>query len=128
MLVETFVCFIFYKIADFGLSRDLQDKNYYTSHGGKIPVKWTAPEAILYRRYSSASDVWSYGVLVYEIWSLGEKPYKDYTNQQVGTDYLTVGLSHTLLMQVIENVGRGRRLAPPSGCPKQIYQIMINCW
>ena len=53
------------QIADFGLSRDLSDENYYISHGGKVPVKWTAPEALDYRKYSTASDVWSYGCLLY---------------------------------------------------------------
>ena len=71
------------QIADFGMSRDLDDKNYYFSHGGKIPVKWTAPEAVQYRRYSTASDVWSYGCVVYEIWSLGHKPYEEYNNTEV---------------------------------------------
>ena len=50
------------QIADFGLSRDLQNEDYYVSHGGRIPVKWTAPEALTYRKYSTASDVW-------ELWS-----------------------------------------------------------
>ena len=71
------------QIADFGLSRDLQNEDYYISHGGKIPVKWTAPEALHYRKYSTASDVWSYGCLLYEIWSLGYKPFHDLTNTEV---------------------------------------------
>ena len=71
------------QIADFGLSRNLQHEDYYISHGGKIPVKWTAPEALHYRKYSTASDVWSYGCLLYEIWSLGYKPFHDLTNAEV---------------------------------------------
>ena len=67
----------------FGLSRNLKHEDYYISQGGKIPVKWTAPEALHYRKYSTASDVWSYGCLLYEIWSLGCKPFHDITNGQV---------------------------------------------
>ena len=54
------------EVADFGMSRDLADETYYVSRGSKIPVKWTAPEAIHYRKYPTASDVWSYGCLLYE--------------------------------------------------------------
>ena len=75
--------FIFIQIADFGLSRDLFEEDYYVSHGGKVPVKWTAPEALSFHRYSMASDVWSYGCLLYEIWSLGVKPFHDVSNKQV---------------------------------------------
>ena len=58
------------------MSRDLEDESYYVSQGGKIPVKWTAPEAIHYKKYSTASDVWAYGCLLYEIWSVGHKPFE----------------------------------------------------
>ncbi|CAI8047372.1 Ephrin type-B receptor 3 (Fragment) [Geodia barretti] len=75
------------KIADFGMSRALQDTDYYVSRGGKIPVKWTAPEALHYKKYSTASDVWSFGVLMYEIWSLGASPYFLMTNNEVNHKY-----------------------------------------
>ena len=65
------------------MSRALQDAEYYVSHGGKIPVKWTAPEALGYKRYSTASDVWSFGIVLYEIWTLGIKPYHSMTNAKV---------------------------------------------
>ena len=86
------------------MSRDLMDESYYVSHGGKIPVKWTAPEvgctsavrlsklviglllctqALHYRKYSIASDVWSLGAVMYEIWSLGHQPFEGYTNPEV---------------------------------------------
>ena len=83
------------------MARDLDEGSYYVSHGGKIPVKWTAPEvmhtaitmynlipftslqALHYKKYSTASDVWSFGCLMYEIWSLGHKPFEGHTNSQV---------------------------------------------
>ena len=71
------------QIGDFGMSRDLADDTYYVSNGGKIPVKWTAPEAIRFKKYSTASDVWSYGCLLYEIWSIGHKPFEDIHNAYV---------------------------------------------
>ncbi|XP_065900392.1 uncharacterized protein [Dysidea avara] len=99
------------KIADFGMSRDLLDENYYVTSGGKIPVKWTAPEAIHYRKYSGQSDVWSYGIVLYEIWSLGCEPY----------EWLTI-------VETVEKVDTGYRLPPPPGCPRAIYRVMIKCW
>ena len=82
------------------MARDLEESSYYVSQGGQIPVKWTAPEvkqflektnnyilnlsqAVQYKKYSTASDVWSFGCLMYEIWSLGHKPFEGYTNVEV---------------------------------------------
>ena len=65
------------------MSRDLAEGQYYMSHGGLVPVKWTAPEALCFMKYSTASDVWSYGCLLYEIWSIGGTPFKGLTNEEV---------------------------------------------
>ena len=69
------------------MSRALQDAEYYVSRGGKVPVKWTAPEALNYKKYSTASDVWSFGVVLYEIWSLANKPFHQLTNKEVSRVY-----------------------------------------
>jgi serine/threonine protein kinase len=108
MLDKEFVC----KIGDFGLSRDLVDNTYYITRGGRIPIRWTAPEAIMYRKYTLASDVWSYGIVLYEIWTVGRRPYDDsWTN-----DY------------IMEMLDEGYRLPPPPGIPYSIYKMMIQCW
>ncbi|KAM4694563.1 ephrin type-B receptor 3 isoform 2-T2 [Discoglossus pictus] len=79
------------KVSDFGLSRFLQnnrsDPTYTSSLGGKIPIRWTAPEAISYRKFTSASDVWSYGIVMWEVMSYGERPYWDMSNQDVRKAY-----------------------------------------
>ena len=93
------------------MARDLADDTYYTSKGGKIPVKWTAPEALLYKKFSTASDVWSYGMVLYEIWSVGEKPFQALNN----TD-------------VIARLQNRQCQPPPPGCPRAVYSLMVDCW
>ncbi|XP_069775129.1 ephrin type-A receptor 8 isoform X2 [Narcine bancroftii] len=101
------------KVSDFGLSRILEDDPdaAYTTTGGKIPIRWTSPEAITYRKFSSASDVWSYGVVMWEVTSYGERPYWNMTNRDV-----------------IKSVEEGYRLPAPMGCPAALHQLMLDCW
>ncbi|XP_019901021.2 ephrin type-B receptor 1 isoform X1 [Esox lucius] len=103
------------KVSDFGLSRYLQedtsDPSYTSSLGGKIPVRWTAPEAIAYRKFTSASDVWSYGIVMWEVMSFGERPYWDMSNQDV-----------------INAIEQDYRLPAPMDCPSALHQLMLDCW
>uniref|UniRef100_A0A8C3A985 Ephrin type-A receptor 7 n=1 Tax=Cyclopterus lumpus TaxID=8103 RepID=A0A8C3A985_CYCLU len=101
------------KVSDFGLSRVIDDdpEAVYTTTGGKIPVRWTAPEAIQYRKFTSASDVWSYGVVMWEVMSYGERPYWDMSNQDV-----------------IKAIEEGYRLPAPMDCPPGLHQLMLDCW
>ncbi|RCN29512.1 fibronectin type III domain protein [Ancylostoma caninum] len=101
------------KIADFGLSRGVDDsaEQEYTTNGGKIPVRWTSPEAITHRKFTAASDVWSFGVLVWEVCSFGERPYWDWTNQKV-----------------ISEIMLGYRLPAPMDCPVALHRLMLWCW
>ncbi|XP_030198575.1 ephrin type-A receptor 6 [Gadus morhua] len=101
------------KVSDFGLSRVLEDdpEAAYTTAGGKIPIRWTAPEAISYRKFSSASDAWSYGIVMWEVMSYGERPYWEMSNQDV-----------------ILSIEEGYRLPAPMGCPVALHQLMLHCW
>uniref|UniRef100_A0A8C7BQL4 Tyrosine-protein kinase n=1 Tax=Neovison vison TaxID=452646 RepID=A0A8C7BQL4_NEOVI len=99
------------KVADFGLARLLKDDIYSPSSSSKIPVKWTAPEAANYRIYSQKSDVWSFGVLLYEVFTYGQCPYEGLSN-------------HETLQQVM----RGYRLPRPAPCPAEVYTLMLECW
>uniref|UniRef100_A0A8C1WYB3 receptor protein-tyrosine kinase n=1 Tax=Cyprinus carpio TaxID=7962 RepID=A0A8C1WYB3_CYPCA len=101
------------KVSDFGLSRVLEDdpEAAYTTRGGKIPIRWTAPEAITYRKFTSASDVWSYGIVMWEVISYGERPYWEMSNQDV-----------------IKAVDEGYRLPAPMDCPVVLHQLMLDCW
>ncbi|XP_015683623.1 tyrosine-protein kinase Srms-like [Protobothrops mucrosquamatus] len=99
------------KIADFGLARLLKDDIYSTTSNAMIPVKWTAPEAAIYQTYSPKSDVWSYGILLYEVFSYGQCPYDGMSNQET-----------------IQQISRGYRLPRPNSCSPEIYSIMLECW
>ncbi|XP_027023807.1 tyrosine-protein kinase Fer isoform X1 [Tachysurus fulvidraco] len=99
------------KISDFGMSRQEDDGVYSSSGLKQIPIKWTAPEALNYGRYSSESDVWSYGILLWETFSLGVCPYPGMTNQQAR-----------------EQVEKGYRMLCPQKCPDEVYKIMQRCW
>ncbi len=74
------------QVADFGLSRVVTENYYYMSQGGEVPLKWTAPEALSFQKYSTASDVWSYGCLLYEIWSVGGLPLEELNPFEVATE------------------------------------------
>ncbi|XP_062334937.1 tyrosine-protein kinase Fer isoform X1 [Osmerus eperlanus] len=99
------------KISDFGMSRQEDDGIYSSSGLKQIPIKWTAPEALNYGRYSSESDVWSYGILLWETFSLGVCPYPGMTNQQAR-----------------EQVEKGYRMSCPQKCPEEVYKAMQKCW
>ncbi|XP_073844464.1 anaplastic lymphoma kinase isoform X3 [Musca autumnalis] len=100
------------KIADFGMARDIYRSDYYRK-GGKamLPIKWMPPEAFLDGIFTSKTDVWSFGVLLWEVFSLGLMPY--------------TGLPNPEVMQLVTN---GGRLGTPPGCPPVIYKIMADCW
>ena len=76
------------------------------------------------------SDVWSFGCVMYEIWSLGHEPFEGYTNSQVRSLYMTCQLSIRLCFQTLKLVEAGIRLSPPPGCPRPrpIYSLMMQCW
>ncbi|XP_048787672.1 tyrosine-protein kinase SYK isoform X2 [Lagopus muta] len=101
------------KISDFGLSKALSaDENYYKAQShGKWPVKWYAPECMNFYKFSSKSDVWSFGVLMWEAFSYGQKPYK--------------GMKGGEVAQMIE---RGERMERPEACPVEVYDLMKLCW
>ncbi|KFQ31788.1 Cytoplasmic tyrosine-protein kinase BMX, partial [Mesitornis unicolor] len=99
------------KVSDFGMTRYVLDDLYISSLGTKFPVKWSAPEVFHYTKFSSKSDVWAFGILMWEVFTLGKQPYELYDN-----------------MQVIEKVSQGYRLYRPQLVSDIIYQIMYNCW
>ena len=99
------------KVADFGLARVI-DKDIYEAHtGAKFSIKWTAPEALVYARFTIKSDVWSFGILLYELVTYGRHPYPGMTNAQV-----------------LEVIPYGYRMLPPMGCPELLNEIMRECW
>ena len=99
------------KVADFGLARVIKEDIYIPREGTKFHIKWTAPEAALYNRFSIKSDVWSFGVTISEVITKGAMPYPGMNNRQV-----------------LVAVDRGYRMPCPEGCPEALYNIMVSCW
>ncbi|CAK9830355.1 Focal adhesion kinase 1 [Anthophora retusa] len=99
------------KLADFGLSRWVEERNYYTASKCKLPIKWMAPESINFRRFTTSSDVWMFGVCMWEILMLGVKPFQGVKNSEV-----------------IRKLENGERLALPNHCPPRLYSLMSQCW
>uniref|UniRef100_A0A6Q2WZ02 Tyrosine-protein kinase n=1 Tax=Esox lucius TaxID=8010 RepID=A0A6Q2WZ02_ESOLU len=99
------------KVADFGLARLIEDNEYTARQGAKFPIKWTAPEAALYGRFTIKSDVWSFGVLLTELATKGRVPYPGMVNREV-----------------LDQVERGYRMPCPAECPDSLHELMLTCW
>uniref|UniRef100_A0A3B4BJX7 Tyrosine-protein kinase receptor n=1 Tax=Periophthalmus magnuspinnatus TaxID=409849 RepID=A0A3B4BJX7_9GOBI len=100
------------KIGDFGMSRDIYSSDYYRVGGHTmLPIRWMPPESIMYRKFSTESDVWSFGVILWEIFTYGKQPWFQLGNNEV-----------------IECITQGRVLERPRICPKEVYDVMLGCW
>jgi len=112
--------FLIAKISDFGLSRQIKDnKEYYRGNPEEFPVQWYAPECIKEQYFAFESDVWSYGVTLWEIFSYGKKPeYKTIETQK----------SLTTLIDLFQALEKGLRLPRPETCSEGMYDIIKNCW
>ncbi|XP_052841033.1 LOW QUALITY PROTEIN: uncharacterized protein LOC128255461 [Drosophila gunungcola] len=99
------------KIADFGLARLIKEDEYEARVGARFPIKWTAPEAANYSKFSIKSDVWSFGILLTELVTYGRIPYPGMTNAEVLTQ-----------------VEHGYRMPQPPNCEMRLYEIMLECW
>ena len=100
------------KIGDFGMSQNLYTSDYYRVRGQAVlPVRWMSPEAIIYGKFSTESDVWSFGVVMWEVFSFAMQPYYGTSNEEV-----------------TEAIRRHKLLAQPSDCPDRLYDIMQMCW
>lgn len=101
------------KIADFGLARLIKENEYEARMGARFPIKWTAPEAATFNKFTTKSDVWSFGILLTELITYGRVPYPGMTNSEV-----------------LQQVEKGMRMTHESmpGCPKALYDIMMECW
>merc|ERR1719454_1840880 len=99
------------KVADFGLARLIREDTYTAQPGAKFPIKWTAPEGLAYNKFTTKSDVWAFGILLWEIATYGMSPYP-------GVE----------LTQVYELLDSGYRMECPPGCPARVYSLMRECW
>lgn len=99
------------KVTDFGLSRYVLDDEYMPSAGSKFPVRWSPPEVLLYHKFSSKSDIWAFGVLMWEVYTLGRMPYERMNNNEIA-----------------DKVSSGYRLYRPQMASDKIYNVMSMCW
>lgn len=99
------------KVADFGLARLIRDDTYTAHPGAKFPIKWTAPEGLAYNKFTTKSDVWAFGILLWETATYGMSPYP--------------GVELTDVYQLLES---GYRMECPPGCPMRVYELMRHCW
>ncbi|CAG06663.1 unnamed protein product, partial [Tetraodon nigroviridis] len=99
------------KLGDFGLSRYIEEEEYYKASASRLPIKWMAPESINFRRFTTASDVWMFGVCVWEIFSMAQQPFFWLENSQV-----------------IDQLESGIRLPKPQLCPPTVYSLVSSCW
>ncbi|XP_053575897.1 high affinity nerve growth factor receptor [Bombina bombina] len=100
------------KIGDFGMSRDIYSTDYYRVGGRTmLPIRWMPPESILYRKFTTDSDIWSFGVVLWEIFTYGKQPWYQLSNTEA-----------------IECITQGRELERPRTCPNEVYNIMQGCW
>ncbi|XP_064839903.1 NT-3 growth factor receptor-like [Oncorhynchus masou masou] len=100
------------KIGDFGMSRDIYSTDYYRVGGHTmLPIRWMPPESIMYRKFTTESDVWSFGVILWEIFTYGKQPWFQLANNEV-----------------IECLVQGQVLDRPRVCPKEVYDLMLGCW
>uniref|UniRef100_A0A8C0RK70 Tyrosine-protein kinase receptor n=1 Tax=Canis lupus familiaris TaxID=9615 RepID=A0A8C0RK70_CANLF len=100
------------KIGDFGLARDIYKNDYYRKTGeGLLPVRWMAPESLMDGIFTTQSDVWSFGILIWEILTLGHQPYPTHSN-----------------LDVLNYVQTGGRLEPPKNCPDDLWNLLTQCW
>uniref|UniRef100_A0A669DLY1 non-specific protein-tyrosine kinase n=1 Tax=Oreochromis niloticus TaxID=8128 RepID=A0A669DLY1_ORENI len=99
------------KLGDFGLSRYIEDEEYYKASVTRLPIKWMAPESINFRRFTSASDVWMFAVCMWEIMIGGQQPFYWLENRDV-----------------INQLEQGIRLPKPDNCPPALYSLMTRCW
>ena len=107
LIGENLIC----KVADFGLAQVINEDMCEAHTGAKFPIKWTAPEAAMYSHFTIKSDVWSFGILLYELITYGRIPYPKMSN-----------------IHILEVAERGYRMPPPENCPELLYEIMTECW
>ncbi len=103
LVTENMIC----KVADFGLARLIIEDDFY--HGIRFPLKWTAPEAAMFNRFSIKCDVWSFGIVLYEVITYGRSPYPG-------------------IVFRMDDIAKGYRMPCPKDCPEKLYKIMLECW